>query len=244
MIILADIGNQRVKWRCGELSGNFATGEFATGMETAWGELSAPDSMAVANVAGDRVGRILCDFAARRWKVAPAFIKPTEKACSVTNSHYDLDELGADRWAAMVGARRLTALAAVIVDCGTAITIDALSQQGEFVGGSIMPGFHLATQALQANAQGIGEHSLHDVVLPARSTAEAVRSGSTLGIAGGAERLVRSYLSIIGTDADLLLTGGDATLLADNSELPFILAPDLVLTGIAALAEKLGMENS
>ena len=68
--------------------------------------------------------------------------------CGVHNRYADPSQLGTDRWAALIGARSICAGACVVVGAGTAVTVDALTATGDFVGGLIIPGLSLMADAL------------------------------------------------------------------------------------------------
>ena len=134
MKLLVDIGNSRVKWvRDGprwEMS-VADTDEFDPG--AIWGSLPAPPAVLVANVAGDDVQERIARWCLDSWDVAANFIESRAEQLGVVNEYCDVGQLGCDLWAALLGARALTAGAAAVIDCGTAVTADALTGDGRFV---------------------------------------------------------------------------------------------------------------
>ena len=82
-------------------------------------------------------------FETSRWSVTAHIVRPQAQQLGVKNLYRKPEQLGADRWAALIGARGLTGSAACVVDAGTAVTVEALSAKGEFLGGAIFPGLHL-----------------------------------------------------------------------------------------------------
>lgn len=152
-----------------------------------------------------------------------------------------LDEphkVGIDRLAAAAAASlaKPAGRAVVVVDCGTALTVDVVTADGRFLGGAILPG-----PALMARALAEGTSKLPSVAalvdgrvpaLPGRSTEEAIAAGIGHGIRGAVVRLVAEARLACGGDAATILTGGWADAVCDV--LPdAIVIPDLVLTGIA-----------
>ena len=98
----------------------------------------------------DEFGR----YARRHWSLAPNFVRARRAQCGVINRYADAETLGNDRWAALIGARALCgAHAAIVLDAGTAITIDALDADGVFRGGVILPGWHSMHTALAAHTR-------------------------------------------------------------------------------------------
>ena len=239
MNLLVDIGNQNLKWSFGTRSGQFPS-DHATvqrNFERQWKPLKDVAAVVFVNVAGEYIRESLCAWTSMVWHISPQQVVPKSEQCGVINGYRNVDELGADRWAALIGARSITQESVVIVDCGTAVTVDALSTDGIFVGGSILPGFHLSQRALWGHTKGIGEFPKIELSLPARSTAEAVSSGIVYGIAGGIDRVIDRYRPIVGEDSRIILTGGDASLLNEHSRHSIELVPNLVLQGLSLIAE-------
>lgn len=151
--------------------------------------------------------------------------------------------VGIDRLAgaAAAGVVRMQGRAAIIVDCGTAATVDLVSSSGVFLGGAILPG-----PALMARALAEGTSKLPAVAalerdtpppMPGRSTHDAIAAGIGWGIRGAIARLVEEARATVGPDADLILTGGWRGAVRDA--LPgAVEMPDLVLAGIALAAER------
>lgn len=151
-------------------------------------------------------------------------------------------QLGADRWHAMLGAReRYPNQAWVLVQVGTATTIDGVTAQGQFVGGEILPGPALMHASL---AQGTARlpHTQAQAVAFADNTDEAIASGVLDAQWGAIERYWRRFAARdassdgAGGAARLILTGGGATHLAqafqDERVLPFEVQHNLVLRGL------------
>ena len=150
---------------------------------------------------------------------------------------------GIDRLAsaAAAGLVKPRGRAAIIVDCGTAATVDMLSADGTFLGGAILPG-----PALMAKALADGTSKLPAVAalersappaMPGRSTHEAIAAGVGWGIQGAIAKLVAEARRALGADAELILTGGWRGAVRDA--LPGAIdIPDLVLCGIALAAER------
>ena len=132
--------------------------------------------------------------------------------------------LGPDRIALACGARYLGFDRAVIVDAGTALTVDLLSENG-FEGGAIFPGPELLIKALSTGTALIGNVEFSDKVpvLPARNTSDAVRAGSFWGFIGAVNSLVLSMVSkidgMIGWDKKaVLISGGHAGWVVEHLE--------------------------
>jgi type III pantothenate kinase len=144
-------------------------------------------------------------------------------------------ELGCDRWLALQHAWRETRGPLVVIDCGTAITIDLVDGSGVHRGGWILAGIGSARDGLLSKAPGLHRPPADagNAERPARTTAEAVERGSLLLAAGGIERAVRAAEREAEADIALWMTGGDAAALADRIDRSARQEPHLVLHGLA-----------
>jgi type III pantothenate kinase len=149
------------------------------------------------------------------------------------------DKVGADRLLNAIAAYARTRTATVVVDIGTAITVNAVSARGAFCGGAIAPGPALMLRALHE----------HTALLPAityekpasalgRNTTDAMRSGAHWGAVALVEALVARMAEELSPRAPVILTGGDAEPIARDLKMKFELRPALTLEGLAILAGK------
>ncbi|NND82023.1 MAG: type III pantothenate kinase [Gammaproteobacteria bacterium] len=162
----------------------------------------------------------------------------TKKACGVVNHYLDTAALGVDRWLAALGAAHLYPDSEVIiVDAGTAVTVDYLSVVG-YQGGVILPGNRLMHESLTGNTAGIEAFAAPADRIIGRNTSECVNSGITYGLAGAVERVVEEMQKQTKAEAKLLITGGAAKSLTGQLLLAMESQPQLVLLGLAAVAEE------
>ena len=239
VILYADIGNQYFKWSLGRLLGQFSS--TLSGLEEYFERnLADFDDVTDAyfvSVARREVAERFSSLVESRWNFSPREVVPVAEQCGVKNCYKEINQLGADRWAALIGAWNITLGATIVIDCGTAVTVDALSADGEFIGGSIMPGIRLSHEALHRRAPGIIETPRLDPTIPAQSTEQAVSSGVVHAVAGGIETLIEKYQFFTGSGARLMITGGDADLIIQHSARKFECVPNLVLKGLTLIAE-------
>jgi type III pantothenate kinase len=135
--------------------------------------------------------------------------------------------------AVAVNARRPAGRSAVIVDAGSAITVDAVAADGTFVGGTIAIGLAMAARGLHEFTYFLPLLSVSIAPDPiGKSTAEAMQSGLFWGTVGEIKELIRRVSDSIGGDPVVYLTGGDAELLAPHLDRPVELVPELTLHGI------------
>ena len=249
MNLLVDIGNTRLKWMLSNGPGHTSqalvrTDDTSRQLDLAWGDIPPPQWVVVASVAGAAVEQNVRRWAQRCWPAARVhFVVAATTGGGVKNSYRAPARLGSDRWAALIGARHLMQAPVCVVDCGTAVTIDALNAAGEFVGGVILPGIALARQSLRVGAADISETEGDDANCFARTTADAVAAGTFHGLVGAVERIVTELGAGLGKDTQVLLTGGDGPRLAPYLQgriaYPMQSVPDLVLQGLARIAESL-----
>jgi len=171
----------------------------------------------------------------RRWGLSPEYLRPQSAAYGVTNGYRDPAQLGSDRWAALIGVRSLTRSDVVVVDCGTAMTIDVMDKRGFFVGGVILPGMTLMRHALAQRAPGIGTVEAVDEGALGTTTGGGIASGLHYGLAGAVERVLQEAKRQLRAEPALYLTGGDAVSLQKFLKSQWVLAPDLVLTGLSVV---------
>ncbi len=238
MNLLIDVGNNYLKWALvenGHWDGGFSTAipDGRTGLfDSCWGRLTTPQRIVASNVRGEGFKSELSDWCQSQWRVTPEFLEPAASAYGIVNSYHDPQQLGPDRWAALIGARALADGVVVVVDCGTAITVDTLSADNVFLGGAILPGLTLAGECLLVSTRGIGASSAATISVFGRSTAECVSSGVNYGLAGGIDRLVGEIEKALNQDLSLYLTGGDAVRVQPLLKSQSRLEPELVLKGL------------
>jgi type III pantothenate kinase len=144
-------------------------------------------------------------------------------------------ETGVDRVLNVAAAYEQMGKACVVVDAGTAITVDVCNDAGEFLGGAIAPGIRLQLDALHEKTAKLPRI---ETLEPPRgpvgiSTQEAILAGIYHGVRGMVKELVENYATELGNWPELIATGGDAEVLFKDWELVHAIAPDLTLYGIA-----------
>lgn len=143
-------------------------------------------------------------------------------------------DTGVDRILNVAAAYEQIGKACVVVDAGTAITVNCCNDKGEFLGGAIAPGVAMILDALHERTARLPRVELAVPKHPfGSSTAEAIRHGVYHGIRGMVKELLENYATELGAWPELIATGGDAALLFDQWELVHAIAPDLTLYGIA-----------
>lgn len=249
MLLLVDAGNTRVKWALAApshgschaaLGAWIAAGAVARDalpqLAEAW--RGRPVSrVLLSNVAGDAMRgaldqQLLRAFGARALVVE--WFRSAPEAAGVRNHYRHPQQLGSDRFASAIGAHALYPdEALVVVTCGTATTVDAVTPDGGFLGGMILPGLGLMASSLAANTAQlprVGDRI--EIVTPfADNTIDAIVSGCVAAQTGAIERA----LAALGREhgrVRCLLSGGAGAMLAPFLSQPATLVENLVLIGL------------
>lgn len=145
-----------------------------------------------------------------------------------------IEDVGVDRICAAAAAYANVAQACAVASFGTATTVDCVSPEGEFLGGAILPGVQMSLDALhEFTAQlprvqpSAPRHAL------GTNTEDAIRSGVVFGLAGALRELVERYAERLGQWPRLVVTGGNAPLIASIADFVDDVVPDLTLMGVA-----------
>jgi type III pantothenate kinase len=143
-------------------------------------------------------------------------------------------ETGVDRVVNVAAAYEQLGKACVVVDAGSAITVNCCNDQGDFLGGAIAPGVEMMLEALHDKTAKLPKV---DLAIPqevfGRSTVEAIRHGVFFGVRGMVKELLENYATELGFWPEMIATGGDAARLFEGWELVHAISPDLTLYGIA-----------
>jgi len=149
------------------------------------------------------------------------------------------EELGTDRIANAVAAHALIRRPVAVIDFGTATSITVIDENGDYLGGAIMPGIGLMNEALNMNTSKLRKV---EVVQPeaalGRDTAGCILSGLFIGTAGAVERIIAEIENETGASYAVILTGGNCLLVNAFMRRPHLVRPDLTLEGLKILYEK------
>ena len=147
-------------------------------------------------------------------------------------------EVGADRIVNAVAAHQLYGGPVIVIDLGTATTFDAVSEEGDYLGGAIAPGISIATEALFNRTAALPRVELtHPKRAIGRSTVAAMQSGIVFGYVGLIEGIVTRIQQELGTKAKVVATGGYAELLARETPAIEVVNADLTLIGLRLIYE-------
>lgn len=209
-ILAIDAGNTRVKWGLFDSTGRLTGHGACLNTELAGLRLPAAAKVVISNVAGSAIETQLktrlANHADTHW------ITSQTEACGVKNSYLQAEKLGTDRWAALIAAWHIKQAPCVVVNAGTAVTIDALDN-ATFTGGLIMPGMDLMQQSLylgtaQLPIQNVRKESAVEIF--ARNTADAIYGGAVYAIVGAITLMAQALERKTGQAPWVLMSGGNA----------------------------------
>nr|WP_010130259.1 type III pantothenate kinase [Microbulbifer agarilyticus] len=258
MILELDQGNTRGKWRLLRVApagvsqvvtrGAFAPGPWwsAEHLPDAWFQ-HRPTRVRCGNVAGAQVAQQIATRLQQEFAVPVAFARVSPECAGVTCAYQEIGRLGVDRWLAVLAAFARDSSPALVVDCGSAVTLDLLGDGGRHLGGYIVPGLGLMRRALYADTDAVKVDAVFSrgmPLVPGMNTEQAVNHGLPLMVLGAVEmaqrELLRQLQSVSGTEAAaprLLVTGGDGAFIASLRQTPnhsvVEVVDELVMDGLA-----------
>lgn len=195
-----------------------------------------PDAVLLASVNDAHAGPIAAALRERTGLHVERF--GTSLPVPIATNLAEPGKVGQDRLLAALGAFATVQQACIVVDAGTALTVDFIDGTGVFHGGAIIPGGQMMLDALHANTGALPELTLADMPDPLEpfgtSTENAMFLGVRAAVRGSVRYLAERYADYYDAYPQIIATGGDAKLLLSGDELIEHLVPDLVLRGIAA----------
>jgi type III pantothenate kinase len=198
--------------------------------------LPHPSEVYIASVLKVERLRALCEWMDAHWHLSPVFAQSRDTELGVVNGYCQPEQLGVDRWLALLAARYISKRPLLVVSCGTATTLDAMDRNGRHLGGMILPGLRLFQRCLQWGTD------IPDVVEDgqpsgfASDTASGIISGAILATCASVEAAIGRMQQQCGEGGECLLSGGFAAQVAENLSVPYTLVQDLTLQGLVLQA--------
>lgn len=254
MKYLFDIGNSRVKWARVNDAGVQSRGVFAAADLHDFFDKSHPkiDAVSIAEVSGGDVAQKICEWSESELNAQPVLARVQREFAGVEVAYPRLNKLGVDRWLAMLGAWSRVKSACIVIDGGSALTVDYINDEGKHLGGFIVPGVDMMRQALfdRTHAVKIPEMTLRPDWQLGSDTMPCVENGISamlLGFIREVLNIERAYRSVV--SPAVLVSGGDAEVIASvvqfvKSENPvkvfplkhIEVCPDLVFEGLMCVS--------
>jgi type III pantothenate kinase len=247
MNLLVDIGNSCIKWV--QQSGRdlryydgrlYKAADLVELLKKNWRGLTRPTKVCVSNVAGDKVAADMSLVVNELWEREPIFLSVQQEYAGVTNAYDDYEQLGVDRWLAMIAAWNRHQTAVCVIDCGTAVTVDVVTASGNHLGGYIVPGLGLMSDVLNRETKQIDSVRNSSSALElGRNTAECISNGALMTITS----LIFQVFDKVRLEQDknckCIITGGFAREIVGFLGADVEHDPYLVLGGIAMMSGKL-----
>ena len=242
-IVAVDVGNSAVKFAVQQ---DEIIVDHFTGIQTDHWEQSAVE-WAREQLHGQRLWRI----ASVHGSAAAQLVSAIEQLDSESNVHlitrHDVpmrvdvdypDRLGIDRLLSAFAVSRRVDAPAVVIDAGSAVTVDWIDARGRFCGGAILPGLGLQSAALATGTDALPRVDWNTqavIRLPAKNTSDAILSGILTGIAASIDALIERYREIAGLPeaaTSVVMTGGDGPAISPHLRHTHKLIPNLVCRGL------------
>jgi type III pantothenate kinase len=235
-----DVGNTRVKWMLFDAAnavldkGAFDNDKIDSAIELL--RFYSVGRVRISCVADEFLRIKIGNLCKSLWGIDPEFAGVTHSYAGLKNSYSVPDSLGIDRWLAALAAWRLSSGACLIVDAGSAITIDAIDDNGVYLGGYIIPGWSMMHKSLVRGTGRINCRASGPIKWPARempnSTDLAVQQGVALAVLASVQMAAENFM-LQWPHGRVYVTGGDGADISNVLPIANHYAPDLVLQGLA-----------
>ncbi len=249
MILEIDMGNSRIKWRLRSQSARLAGGVLEGSFETLTEHLILEQPLEqvwVASVLNPEINQRFTLWCELFLGVRPQFAQSQRCCAGLINGYQDFERLGVDRWLAMVAAFSVRGGPALVVQAGSAITVDLITASGQHLGGYIGPGLGMMRRSLSTETDRVdpGVDPWRSLSLdPGTDTQRAVQAALGAMALGVIERgwdVLKEHASF--AEPMIYLAGGDGPLLHEHLPRAF-LAPELVLDGLAPVLSSPGISG-
>jgi len=262
MILLADAGNSRLKWSF------YSTGKRSRQLAQDYSQHTADillinllqenveyttypmtTKLLLVSVLGEVFAQKI-QYYCQQQKIQLEIIHSQLESYGVKNSYLEPQRLGADRFVALIAAHHLRSQShCIIISCGTAVTIDALTAQGQHLGGLILPGLQQFADKLIKNTVLLNAENTENITLFANNTADGLASGSVFGLVeainGISSRMEGELLKMTHLRGNqstmypvkIILCGGDAVILHSYLDDSVQREDDWLMQGLQVIAD-------
>lgn len=238
--LVIDSGNSFVKWGLFNndhwSTQNSISYDAVSDLETEFSAFSEPYLIIISHVARERTKNEISKLISR-WSTQPIWHHSQSYQCGVSNGYTNPNKLGSDRWAALIAVWNIEHKACLVINVGTAVTIDTLSDSGKFLGGIILPGVQLMLNSLYSGTQLVSDEPGTYENFPV-NTQNAIHSGIIQSLVGAIDRMY-SILStqLNHSSINCIISGGNASLLSSFIKYPTKIIDNLVLEGLVVIAK-------
>lgn len=241
MAILAiDSGNSYIKWGLYEANQWLKKGKIhqndISSLAIQFKQLFKPQIVVVSHVGRATTRYEIANVITSLYALEPNWIVAQKYGFGITNRYINPVQLGCDRWLALIAAwEKINHRRCLVVNVGTAMTVDVLTDQGEFLGGIIAPSAYLIFKSLCLNTQLDYSRKANYDDFPL-TTNEAIHSGAIYCLVGAIERMHQLLINKFNCSMlDCVISGGGASMLLPFIKLPIVFVDELVLEGLAII---------
>jgi len=248
MILLVDVGNTRTKWVLAENNHMLTEIDVCLNQDVASSTIASlaevVHKVSIANVAGEAMAQTLAEVM-QAVDAPVTMVQTSHETCGVRNGYDYPETLGVDRWVSLIAAYDKQKASCLVINAGTAVTIDALSvpkaaDHANFMGGVIMPGVGVMLNTLAEKAAQLNVMDGSVMDFPT-NTQDAMHTGCLAAVIGVVQRQWQLLQALDQQAPAILLSGGDAELLAKH--LPADLAEKTIIVDNLVLRGLMRMER-
>lgn len=242
-LLAIDSGNTAIKWGLADdnnwIDKGVVTQTHRDSLEVIWKKISEPSQIIISNVAGSLAEQsLILIFKQLYWTANVNWVFSKNYQCGVKNFYDTPSQLGSDRWAALIATWRMKQQGCLVVGIGTTMTVDMLSNQGEFMGGIIVPGLELMQSALVSQTALLTYPSKGCLQEFPRNTQDAMISGAIRALTGTIQQMYSVFIKNLNhSNPNCIISGKGA-----QAVLPYIdidckeWIDDLVLEGLRIIS--------
>lgn len=246
VVLYIDLGNSRLKWLYDQGDGissmqalDYVDNNLHQQLSTTWITDASPEQVWIASVASSAACMQLTQWVETHWHVLPHLMKVSETACGLKCGYRQPQQLGVDRWAALIAAYAHYPHGACVVDCGTAVTLDVVDGQGQHLGGFILPGVGTMQQALLQRTAICANAEVEMGNLEwGNDTDSCIALGTRKAIVALIEQSIERMQAAGICDPGLLITGGEVELIEPLLQVDCERRDALVLEGMKIYAHE------
>jgi type III pantothenate kinase len=248
MILLVDVGNTRTKWVLAENNHMLTEIDVCLNQDVASSTIASlaevVHKVSIANVAGEAMAQTLAEVM-QAVDAPVTMVQTSHETCGVRNGYDYPQALGVDRWVSLIAAYDKQKASCLVINAGTAVTIDALSvpkaaDHANFMGGVIMPGVGVMLNTLAEKTAQLNVMDGSVMDFPT-NTQDAMHTGCLAAVIGVIQRQWQLLQALDQQAPAILLSGGDAELLAKH--LPADLAEKTIIVDNLVLRGLMRMER-
>jgi len=241
MNIYIDAGNTNIKcllsYEDSEEFQLIQSVQYEDGLSQLLAQCADVDQIWVSSVLSNDFNSWLCEFADGLGFSKPVFVQSVTSCCGVSIGYEAPEQFGVDRFLALLAAYNNKNQDQIVIDVGTAITMDAILATGKHLGGVIIPGYLAMQNALIRSASAIGANTQGSLNIYSNNTTDALTTGCYYAVLEGMNGIIRHMVQNFERPPQITLTGGGAGLFKSGIKGDVTYFENLVLDGLKVMAK-------